>query len=373
MAFDPYVSEEQKKLLRRNTQQPAWAALAEQQATQGPGALARPAGMPLMAQPLQEEVPTAYMDPITVRPNVASPADLQARGRSGLTRITKSVDANGNSVYSNVGPTPAGAEERWYGAMGNRADATFDNATGKDVAFDVNSEEGQRNLLVNGQRQKIGLGRQLVSNAANDQGLEWERTPTGPRVTTAEQRALAGRGRGAASAPDMGDQIALLRLQSEIMGRGKDDKRADAALQLQERQFGRQEGQDLLKNLKEDPAGTIAAETAALFGASEDEKREFFKSKRGRAIGAILTDKLRSGNQDRFGRSSGLRKDANYGDLVDAPWYNQNKLPWEDGKVVAGDEFNGAVFTPEALGMNREAFDAFQKYYAEENASKKKK
>lgn len=41
-------------------------------------------------------------------------------GQFGLTRIFKTRDANGNSVYSNVGAPPPGAEVRYYNQYGNR-------------------------------------------------------------------------------------------------------------------------------------------------------------------------------------------------------------------------------------------------------------
>lgn len=53
--------------------------------------------------------------------------------RFGLTRIVKTKDANGNSVYTNMGAAPEGAETRYYNQYGNREGM---DATGSQVIDD---------------------------------------------------------------------------------------------------------------------------------------------------------------------------------------------------------------------------------------------
>lgn len=121
-------------------------------------------------------------------------ADLGDTARTGLTRIYKTKDANGNSVYTNVGPKPAGAEERFYNLYGNRqtdfsqsgldaAEASIGYAqrgTRERAAFDEEralealGPEGQRAVMIaqmqqgganERARQERGLRRELASAA----------------------------------------------------------------------------------------------------------------------------------------------------------------------------------------------------------------
>lgn len=85
-------------------------------------------------------------------------------GKFGLTRIYKTRDANGNSVYSNVGEAPAGAETRYYNQYGNRegVDVTGRRLTRDPAASDIN-------LLVaagHGRQSQKWVGRVAAETAA---------------------------------------------------------------------------------------------------------------------------------------------------------------------------------------------------------------
>lgn len=307
-------------------------------------------------------------------PSVDSATDRRA---AGLTRVFKTRDARGNSVYTDQ--PIRGGETRYYGATGMRADAEFDPRTGRDVAFDANTQPGRDRLFANADTQRRSLGRMLADadavregrDPSNPQGLQWEQTENGPRVTTAAERAAAAKGRGAGgSGMSIGDQVALLRLQRDI---NRDTATDTRNAQLDERAQRAQDEtlrQNLLKNVREDPGTLINTRLGGLFGRDLSNPEdlaaldEFFNSEEGRVISNELTERFRRTNREgNLAFGLGMTSNPTFADL------RPSRAPGLSGRyVVEGDELFGAQLAPEDLGLSAESLDLLTRYYARRRA-----
>lgn len=342
------------------------------------GALARSAPPPEIPEPTAPGEPASrarprpqFMDQTPASTDLASD-----RQRAGLTRIVRQTDANGNSVYTDA-PAARG-EERYYGALGNRADANFDPRTGRDVAVDLNTAAGQRQTFDNAQQQRRGLGRMLTDNQAraqgtdpaNPRGLAWVQTPNGPRVMSAAERGGQG--------GDLSDRVALLRLQREIdRDRVTDarnataDERAAAQVDLSRRGLERQETADMRKFARENPEAFLREELGRLRGASPEELDAFFQTDQGRFVQSALDDSLGRTYADRAPALGGgmlADRPANFGDLQEAPWWSGTIGDLFGGQryVTPNDTFQRGV-TLEDLGL-AENDSWLLDYFARRNA-----
>lgn len=366
MATDPYnlASDDIK---RRMQQLQERGAIVEQ--PRPAGGLSRPtaATAPQPARPRAQ-----FSDD---GPSVDSATDRRA---AGLTRVFKTRDARGNSVYTDQ--PVRGGETRYYGATGMRADAEFDPRTGRDVAFDANTQPGRDRLFANADTQRRSLGRMIADadavregrDPSNPQGLQWEQTENGPRVTTAAERAAAAKGRGAGgSGMSIGDQVALLRLQNDIQRQGAEAEDRALGRQLQERGLQRQEASDMRKFARENPEAFLREELGRLRGASREELDAFFKTDQGRFVQSALDDSLGRIYSDRAPALGGgmlADRPSNFGDLQEAPWWSGTISDLFGGQryVTPNDQFQRGV-TLEDLGL-AEGDGWLLDYFAQRNA-----
>ena len=206
---------------------------------------------------------------------------------------------------------------------------------------------------------------------SNPQGLQWEQTENGPRVTTAAERAAAAKGRGAGgSGMSIGDQVALLRLQRDI---NRDTATDTRNAQLDERAQRAQDEtlrQNLLKNVREDPGTLINTRLGGLFGRDLSNPEdlaaldEFFNSEEGRVISNELTERFRRTNREgNLAFGLGMTSNPTFADL------RPSRAPGLSGRyVVEGDELFGAQLAPEDLGLSAESLDLLTRYYARRRA-----
>ena len=303
------------------------------------------------------------------------------RQAAGLTRVVRTAPG----VYTDD-PNATG-DVRYYGAMGQRADVGVPegitrntsvadyNAAERAAAFDVNTEEGQNRLPGNARRQARGLGRVLADRQQQgDPGYQWEQTPTGPRVTTAAERAASGR--GGSGGASFGDQVALLRLQRDINRDQRADaqaaltnKRADRQLNLQQQQFDAQELERIASGTAEQQNQWLNTQLGALTEASPAEQEAFFATPRGRTALSLFGQRLNQQAEQGSLHIGGLgrRTNINAGDLVEAPWYRTG-FGLSPGYVAQGDEFAGALLSPQDLDLPPDILQMLMERYSRRNA-----
>jgi hypothetical protein len=273
-----------------------------------------------------------------------------------LTRIFRTTDANGNPVYSDqpLADTGRPVETQYRGAQGFRADADFNPTTGRDV---VHGDPGR--TVEGGRSQLRALGRQLADSQGvregqdptNPRGLEFTQTEGGPRVTTAEERALAAgsRGRGGAGGGlSSSDQIALLRLQEQIG--------SNRATQTdRQRGLARQEQADLRRFARDDPQAFLRENLGQLRGLSTEELDDYFTTPEGRFTQSLIDDALSTTYQKEGAAFLGgpfQDSPQGLGDLEEAPWYSGTPLDLFRGQryVTPGDRLQRGV-TLDDLGL----------------------
>lgn len=371
MATDPNMTEEQK---RRQREALAGSFYSTYPRPAGLGRTSSASEVPVSRTPADVDAEQrAENQQILQRGQQAQRgADrTAARRAAGLTRIYRATDAQGNPVYSDQDLGP-GAETRYYGAMGGRADAAFDPRTGRDVAFDVNTEEGQNRLLEAGTRQRGALGRimadqQLVREGrdpSNPQGLEWSDTPRGRRVTTAQERADAqGGGRGLRRGQEglsPSDQLAMLRLQEQINQNTQANTARQEGLDLQRRGLDRQELNDMRRAARENPQAFLREELGRIRGMEPAELDAFFRNTdQGRFLASTISDTLGEVYGQRGSNiipGSGFFTDTpgNLGDLEEAPWWNISINPrdWGNQRYVTPQDRAQRGVTLGDLGLN---------------------
>lgn len=387
MATDPNMTDEQKRRERERERNrltrplPPWAQPQRPAAPQQAYTPGQSFGVDLAsdAQPTRANTQTPtqrpqvqLLDPTERSSNVA--ADRRA---AGLTRIYKTKDAKGNSVYTDQGyldatgsPAPVGAEERYYGALGQRIEAGDDRA--RFAAAD---------------QQRRGLGRMLADGAAiragndpsNPNDYQWVQDPNNPGSNTVMSRAqreannpelATARARAqAAGAPSMGDLIQLLRLQTDQANRAEDRNLRERGLQRME--------QNQLYNLAYDDEGNIRpeflrGELAQLRGRSPQELDEYFGTNQGRFVQSVLNDQLRRTYENRAPTFLGgvfLDNPQNFGDLRPAGALSGTIPDLFRGQRynTEGDTWQRGV-SAEDLGLAQPDLDMLMQYYLRQNA-----
>lgn len=312
MATDPFNDNETKGRLRR----PVDATAAPQGFyPMTPGAFNTP---PLTPPPVQ---PRSQRDAEASRPQLRRPEvrlveptppnfeNAEERRRAGVTRIVRTAPG----VYTD--DPYAEGEVRYYGALGERVDVpqmpsgVTANTTPEQFyqaqrasAFDVTTPEGAWRAAGNAERQRRTLGRMLADQAAiaagqdpsNPRGLEWVPDPTNPDRYTVLSRAqreaidpaLATARARSQSGPDLGELIALMRLQMDAQNNA-------ANQQLRERALQRMETESLSRRFRDNPSAFVREELGSLRTATPEERAAYFSSPRGQFVRSLIDDQAR--------------------------------------------------------------------------------
>ena len=270
-----------------------------------------------------------------IEPEAPDFNDAPTRRAAGLTRIYKSKDANGNSVYTDQGfldatgrAAPEGAEQRYYGAQGERIEATD--------PWQIKTAADQ---------QRRGLGRQLVdARAVTEQDYQnvfdkrigrntvmsrAEREAMEPGLADARARTAAA---AAAAQPDIGDQIALLRLQMDQQNRTTDDTRA-AQKQMYDLAFNDDGG------LRPE---YVTAELGRLRGQGQEAYDEYFGTPEGSFLRSALDDRLRTAYDENTGlagntlRTPGQLRQSTYQNWDPRNWFGPQRYVTDDDELQRG-------------------------------------
>jgi hypothetical protein len=145
----------------------------------------------------------------------------QDPNKFGLTRIFKSKDANGNSVYSNVGTQPAGAEVRYYNQYGNREGM---DQTGQNVNAAFDPGKTDIGLLVaagHGRKSLAYADRSQAQVAANQSQAVLDSLPPEQRAALLRTQMTESGANSRASA-DRGLRRELAQDTNAIAGRNAD-------------------------------------------------------------------------------------------------------------------------------------------------------
>jgi hypothetical protein len=188
----------------------------------------------------------------------------QDPGRFGLTRIYKSKDANGNSVYSNVGGAPAGAETRYYNQYGNRETGSGNvDPTVVNPALDPGRTD--IGLLVaagHGRASIPYIQRGQLARAEVDQQAMLDALPPEDRAKLIERQAQE-QGLDARAAADRGLRRELAGATNAIAARNADINAANLAFN---------QDQALSKVERDNPAAAVAQQIDSLKNLGRDQK-----------------------------------------------------------------------------------------------------
>lgn len=343
MAYDPNLSEEQKRrqreLARATRTLPAWA-----QPEAGPpkrSALARSyeVGQGFAQEPPPK--PAAGPQVQLIEPQAPNPRNADDRRSAGLTRIVKSAPG----VYTD--DPYAQGEERYYGALGQRADvgtptgitpntsvADYNEAE-RQSAFDVNTPDGAWRLAGNAERQRRGLGRMLADGKAvregkdpsNPQDYQWVPDPETGRntVMSRAQREAADPKLAAARAAGAPDALEILKFQHQQATDAAAAADRQTGLTRQQQALDQTNDKTLREFAREDPEGYFREQISGLSQMSEDEREEFFST----PAGQRFAGELRNITADASGNQA-----QGFGDLQEAPWY----APGFGRRLFTGDK-----------------------------------
>lgn len=185
-------------------------------------------------------------------------------GQFGLTRIYKSKDANGNSVYSNVGGAPAGAETRYYNQYGNRETGSSNpDPTVVNPALDPGATDIGLLVAAGHGRQSLPyVQRGQLARAEVDQQAMLDALPPEERAQLIE-RQVQEQGLDSRAAADRG-----LRREVAAANISRADRLANATIG----NLAFTQDQALSKIERENPAAAVAQQIDSLKNLGRDQK-----------------------------------------------------------------------------------------------------
>lgn len=373
MATDPNLTDEQKRrqreLARQAVTQPPWARPQRNGLSRtyevGQG-FAEDAAAAASPPQNQRRPQVQFIDPVAPSTNVA--ADRQ---RAGLTRIYKSRDAAGNSVYTDQAyldargtpnEIPAGAEVRNYGAMGERIMAP-------DDAGIFQAAERQRGTL--GRILADGKAIREGNDPSNPQDYQWVPDPITGRntVMSRAQREAADPKLAAARAAGAPDALELAKFIEQQRANASAAADRQTGLERQQEALDLQEDARQREFARENPQAYFSEQIGALRQMDDAARDEFFQSRAGQRLASELENLASTGySQTPSGLISGAARGEplNFGELERAPWYSQ-PLFGPTGYTLPGDELQNPL-TAEQLGINDRDLQWLIEYYGRRNA-----
>lgn len=294
--------------------------------------------------PSQNTPPPAAPDPRQLRAQedaVHADAIRRDPGQFGLTRIYKTRDANGNSVYSNIGSAPVGAEVRYYNQYGNRETGSSNpDPTVVNPALDPGRTD--RGLLIAASHGRASLPyvqRGALARAEVDQRAMLDALPPEERARLLERQAQE-QGLDSRAAADRG-----LRREVAAANLSRADRLADATIG----NLAFTQDQALAKIERDDPAAAIAQQIDSLKNMRHDDKLRVLSNpndpRTARIIGLIERQAHAAGagpdtSLAQFRKTGGLRRL-----LTDSTFSDSS------GAFGIGNGFN-----PNDFGMTEEDF-----------------
>jgi hypothetical protein len=263
----------------------------------------------------------------------------QDPGRFGLTRIFKSKDANGNSVYSNVGTQPAGAETRYYNQYGNREGM---DATGQHVNAALDPGQTDIGLLVaagHGRASIPYVQRGQLARAEVDRQAMLDALPPEERAQLLERQAQE-QGLDSRAAADRGLRRELAGASNAIATRNADINAANLAFN---------QDQVLSKIERENPAAAVMQQIDSLKNLGRDQKLRVLSNPNDPRTARVLGLIERAAHTAGAGGDTSLAQFRKTGGLRRALTHNT----FSDGSGAFGI---GNGFNPNDFGMTEEDF-----------------
>jgi hypothetical protein len=259
--------------------------------------------------------------------------------KTGLNRIFKSKDANGNSVYSNIAPAAGShAEERYYDQYGSRLG---ENSQGQyDARLDPLNNVTARNAAIERGQASIDYAqRGQLARAEVDRQAMLDALPPEERAQLIERQAQE-QGLDSRAAADRGLRRELAGASNAIATRNADINAANLAFN---------QDQALSKVERENPAAAVMQQIDSLKNLGRDQKLRVLSNPNDPRTARVLGLIERAAHTAGAGGDTSLAQFRKTGGLRRALTHNT----FSDGSGAFGI---GNGFNPNDFGMTEEDF-----------------